>query len=119
MTVDLLETKGCVVRGCEDGATGLATILAQPPTLALIDIGLPVLDGYQVASRIRAAGRKEVFLVAMTGYGQPDDQQRARDAGFDLHLTKPVTMALLQTAISASQRPRAAGSTPSRSTRSS
>ncbi len=119
MTLDLLEAKGCVVRGCEDGATGLAAILAAPPTLALIDIGLPVLDGYQVASRIRAAGRADIFLVAMTGYGQPDDQQRARDAGFDLHLTKPVTMALLQKAITASQAPRPASASQSRTTRRS
>jgi CheY-like chemotaxis protein len=57
----------------------------------LIDIGLPSLDGYEAARRIRSlpAGRK-MFLVALTGYGQPRDREQAREAGFDAHLVKPV-----------------------------
>lgn len=62
------------------------------PDLALIDVGLPELDGYEVARRIRAgAGGKPMRLIAITGYGQAEDRQRALEAGFDAHLTKPVT----------------------------
>ncbi len=62
------------------------------PDLALIDVGLPELDGYEVARRIRAgAGGKSMRLIAITGYGQAEDRQRALEAGFDAHLTKPVT----------------------------
>ncbi|MGF1580773.1 MAG: response regulator, partial [Gemmataceae bacterium] len=64
---------------------------AQPPDLALIDIGLPKLDGYQVAERIRAqSSNAPVVLIALTGYGQPEAKRRAQKAGFDAHLVKPV-----------------------------
>jgi CheY-like chemotaxis protein len=61
------------------------------PDMALIDIGLPALDGYEVARQIRAMpGGRDIFLVALTGYGQPRDRQQAHEAGFDAHLVKPV-----------------------------
>jgi CheY-like chemotaxis protein len=60
------------------------------PDVALIDIGLPGLDGYQVARALRAAEGRRIRLIALTGYGQPEDRQRALDAGFDAHLVKPV-----------------------------
>jgi signal transduction histidine kinase len=75
------------------GDEGLAMALREMPDFALIDIGLPGMSGYEVAARLRAglAGRRErMRLVAMTGYGQPADRQRAADAGFDAHLLKPV-----------------------------
>jgi CheY-like chemotaxis protein len=62
--------------------------------VALVDIGLPGLDGYRLAQRLRSAGLK-TFLVALTGYGLGEDKNRARDAGFDAHLTKPPPMAYL------------------------
>ncbi|HET9625097.1 MAG TPA: hybrid sensor histidine kinase/response regulator [Kofleriaceae bacterium] len=95
MTRELLELVGCEVTCASDGATGLALLLDQPPDIAFIDIGLPAMDGYTVASRARAAGVPS-FLVAMTGYGQADDRERATRAGFDRHLTKPVTGVLLR-----------------------
>ena len=66
------------------------SVLALRPEVALVDIGLPRLDGYEVARRARAALGSDVLLVALTGYGQPEDAARARAAGFDLHLRKPI-----------------------------
>jgi CheY-like chemotaxis protein len=60
------------------------------PDVILLDIGLPGLDGYQVARAVREALGPGVLLVAMTGYGQEEDRRRAEEAGFDTHLTKPV-----------------------------
>ena len=100
MTRDLLELSGCDVVCASDGADGLARLIDRPPDIAFIDIGLPSLDGYAVATQARASGVAS-YLVAMTGYGQLDDQQRAHSAGFDRHLTKPVTGRLLQEALAA------------------
>jgi CheY-like chemotaxis protein/anti-sigma regulatory factor (Ser/Thr protein kinase) len=102
---DLLEATGCTVHVASDGPTGLATIVDVVPDLALIDIGLPGLDGYQIARQLRGLD-VPVCLVAMTGYGQPEDRQRAHAAGFDLHLTKPVTTTALQQAIATCQQRR-------------
>ena len=65
------------------------------PDVALVDIGLPRLDGYEVARRIRAAGGSRMLLVALTGYGQPEDRTRAVAAGFDVHMTKPININVL------------------------
>ena len=69
--------------------TGIATILKSRPHMALIDIGLPRLDGYQVASEVRSKLGGAIVLVAVSGFGQPDDKKRALEAGFDDHITKP------------------------------
>ncbi|HXD95304.1 MAG TPA: PAS domain S-box protein [Candidatus Acidoferrum sp.] len=93
----LLELGGHVVETSEDGPSGLAKLRAFRPEIALIDLGLPGIDGYTLA-RI-ARGQPEtrgIRLVALTGYGQAEDQQRALAAGFDLHVTKPVDVAKLQ-----------------------
>jgi CheY-like chemotaxis protein len=77
----------------EDGPRGIQTIQRDHPDVALIDIGLPGLDGYQVAQKVRAAQRgRDIFLVALTGYGQLEDRDRALAAGFDAHLVKPVSL---------------------------
>ena len=74
------------------------------PDIALIDIGLPDLDGYEVARRLRAApGGRGIGLIAITGYGQAEDQRRAYDAGFDAHLTKPVAPERLRQVIAGLQ----------------
>ena len=86
----LLERTGHEVHEAADGLTGLDRALALEPDAAVIDIGLPGLDGYEVARRVRAAGHADVLLVAVTGYGQSGDRQRSGEAGFDAHLTKPV-----------------------------
>jgi PAS domain S-box-containing protein len=74
-----------------DGAAALMEIQANPPEIVFMDIGLPVMDGYELASRIRddPAGR-EMILIAISGYGRPEDRERALEAGLDFHLTKPV-----------------------------
>jgi CheY-like chemotaxis protein len=61
----------------------------------VVDIGLPGLDGFGVARRVRATLGRDVYLVALTGYGQPEDRRRALDAGFDTHLTKPVDVEVI------------------------
>ena len=87
----LLEIAGHRVETAADGATGLEKALALQPEVALVDVGLPKLDGYEVARRIRASrGVRRPYLVALTGYGSQEDRQRALDAGFDAHLVKPV-----------------------------
>jgi signal transduction histidine kinase/ActR/RegA family two-component response regulator len=88
----LLELSGHRVRVEHDGVVGLQAILSDPPEVALIDIGLPGLDGYALARRVRGAidGRPPPFMVAISGYGMPEDRKRALEAGFDDHLVKPV-----------------------------
>jgi signal transduction histidine kinase/ActR/RegA family two-component response regulator len=91
-----LELAGHDVRVAVDGPSGVAAALASAPDVALIDLGLPGLDGYEVARRIRAsAPGAAVRLVAVTGYGQQEDRARAHAAGFDAHLVKPVDVAQL------------------------
>jgi len=92
----MLELEGHRVRVAEDGVSALDTVRAAAPEIALIDIGLPHMDGYELARRIRALqSDKHPYLVAVTGYGLPDDRRRTREAGFDLHLVKPVDPAAL------------------------
>ena len=84
----ILEGDGHSVRTAAEGGAGLEAIMEWTPEVALVDIGLPGLDGYQIARRVRASGRS-VYLVALSGYGQLEDKEKARSAGFDEHLTKP------------------------------
>jgi signal transduction histidine kinase/CheY-like chemotaxis protein len=97
---DLLRIKlnhlGHRVDTAEDGVKGLETVLSAKPDIALIDIGLPGLDGYDLARQVREKLGNDVYLVALTGYGQADDRKRALEAGFDVHLTKPADMVDLQ-----------------------
>jgi two-component system, sensor histidine kinase len=88
--VALLELEGWTVEHAADGPEGIEIMRAKSPRVALIDIGLPGMDGYEVARRVRALPQEQPFLVALTGYGQPEDRRRAQDAGFDAHLVKPV-----------------------------
>jgi signal transduction histidine kinase/ActR/RegA family two-component response regulator len=90
MQEDLLQLAGHEVRSATNGPEGIATILEFRPDAAFIDIGLPGCDGFEVARSVRAASQSEVLLVALSGYGQVQDRDRARAAGFDAHLTKPV-----------------------------
>jgi len=87
----LLELWGHEVTVASDGNEGIDAIKTQQPEIALVDIGLPVTDGYELARRLRcSASREGVLLVALTGYGSPEQRARALEAGFDLHLVKPV-----------------------------
>ena len=87
----LLELLGHRVRAVGDGPSALEAALANPPDVMLIDIGLPGMDGYEVARQVRQhEGLRRVILIALTGYGRDEDRQRALAAGFDYHLTKPI-----------------------------
>jgi PAS domain S-box-containing protein len=87
-----LELQGQHVAVAADGTEGVSLATARQPDVVLIDIGLPGLDGYEVACRIREELGSGPLLVALTGYGEPEDRRRSREAGFDAHLTKPVTV---------------------------
>jgi signal transduction histidine kinase/ActR/RegA family two-component response regulator len=93
----LLELAGHRVRVARDGVAGLEALRSGSAQIALIDIGLPRMDGYELARCIRATldGRSRPFMVAVTGYGLPEDRSRALAAGFDEHLTKPIDAAAL------------------------
>jgi PAS domain S-box-containing protein len=87
----LLEMAGHDARTAHDGPTALETARAFRPRVVLLDIGLPRMDGYEVARRIRQEpGLAGTTLIALTGYGQEEDRRRSREAGFDRHLVKPV-----------------------------
>ena len=87
----LLEESGHDVRAAADGMEALSQAEQFTPDVVLLDIGLPGLDGYAVARQLRASPRSaDAMLVAITGYGQPEDRALARAAGFDYHLLKPV-----------------------------
>jgi CheY-like chemotaxis protein len=94
----LLEFAGHRVRAASDGVAGLQAALTAAPDVALIDIGLPLMDGYEVARRIRGAekGPGRALLIAVTGYGLPEDRERALQAGFDAHVVKPVDAQALE-----------------------
>ena len=86
----LLEMSGHEGRMAHDGPSALEAALCWQPELVLLDIGLPGLNGFEVAKRIRPEPLlKKVVLVALTGYGLEADRQRSREAGFDHHLVKP------------------------------
>jgi signal transduction histidine kinase/ActR/RegA family two-component response regulator len=95
----LLEFAGHRVRAERDGAAGLQSALSEEVDVVLLDIGLPKMDGYEVARRItqarRSNGGRRPLLVALTGYGLAEDRQRAFEAGFDAHLVKPMDEAEL------------------------
>lgn len=106
----LLSRHGHHVDVSSDGPEGVQAIRAIKPDLALIDVGLPGIDGYEVAARVRAdPDCRSVQLVAMTGYGQPEDHRRSLEAGFDAHLVKPVhaeqLLALLNSGLPRRQAP--------------
>jgi PAS domain S-box-containing protein len=90
---------GHAVEAAATGEEAVELILGSRPEIALVDLRLPGIDGYEVARRVRAGGGSAVYLVALTGYGGPDDQERARGAGFDRHLVKPVDPTELERAL--------------------
>jgi signal transduction histidine kinase len=87
----LLRIKGHDVRTAHDGPEALDVARQQQPDVVFLDIGLPHLNGFEVASRLRREpGTRDAYLIAMTGYGQDEDRRRSREAGFNCHLVKPV-----------------------------
>ncbi len=91
----LLRLYGHQVKTALTGPDGLQLALAEVPDVVLMDIGLPGIDGLEVARRIREHTQKPT-LIAMTGYGQREDRERSKDAGFAFHLIKPIDPERLQ-----------------------
>ena len=88
---EMLKLWGHDVTTAHDGAAALEAARAYRPDAVLLDLGLPIIDGLETARRLRAEGLKGALLVAVTGYGAAEDRARAAAAGFDTHLTKPVS----------------------------
>jgi two-component system CheB/CheR fusion protein len=103
---EVLETEGHRVHVATDGLSGIAMARALKPEVVLCDIGLPDIDGYEIARAIRADDElRSTRLIALSGYAQPEDRLRAMEAGFDDHLRKPPSLdALLASAAGAGER---------------
>lgn len=103
----LLDYSGHETRVCHSGPDALAAAREFAPEVALLDIGLPGLDGYEVARRLRAdPATAGIVLVALTGWGSDDDKRKSKDAGFDFHLTKPAGVKAVQDVLAQSSPPR-------------
>jgi len=96
---EALTRLGHHVETANDGPSALEVARKNPPEIAFLDIGLPVMDGYELGRRLLLLGDKPPRLVAVTGYGHTSDRERSREAGFDLHLVKPIELAQVQDAI--------------------
>ena len=109
----MLELSGHEVLEAEEGLSGLEMLKSKRPDVAVIDVGLPGLNGYEVARRFREEpGSDGVMLVALTGYGTPEARERSRKSGFDYHLIKPVNGEALEEIMRESSSERAQGGAP-------
>lgn len=97
---DVLRLFGHDVHTASSGRAALSEVRVFQPDLIMLDIGMPGMDGYEVARHLRQEHAEGLVIVALTGYGTAEDQRRAREAGFDLHLTKPVEMDRLHEVLS-------------------
>jgi CheY-like chemotaxis protein len=96
MMATMLASYGYPVLQARDGLEGVKLAASEMPNVALVDIGLPGIDGYEVARRLRKdAATSGIRLIALTGYGLAEDQRRVLEAGFDLHMVKPVDLGTL------------------------
>jgi CheY-like chemotaxis protein/anti-sigma regulatory factor (Ser/Thr protein kinase) len=112
MMATMLDAYQYPVRQAGDGLEGLNAAISNPPDVALVDIGLPGIDGYEVARRLREhPATRHIRLIALTGYGLAEDHRRVLEAGFDLHLVKPVDMRMLLDALG-EQAPALPGARP-------
>jgi CheY-like chemotaxis protein len=103
---ELLRAAGHEVIVACDGPRALRAVEGFRPDVAILDIGLPVMDGYELARRLREAlGRGAPHLIALTGYGQDHDRARSFDAGFEAHLVKPVAPEVLLSYIEGAREP--------------
>jgi CheY-like chemotaxis protein len=115
MLETLLQVMGHRVETARDGVEGLDKALAIAPDVAFVDLGLPGIDGFEVARRLRGAGDQRTFLVALTGYGAREDRDRALAAGFDAHATKPIDATQLANLLAQGKRADASSRTPASS----
>ena len=96
MLADLVREKGYEVEVSLDGPTALTVLDRFTPSVMVLDIGLPVMDGYELARQVRARPEhRRTMLIALTGYGQESDRDLAHKAGFDRHMVKPVQLSRL------------------------
>jgi CheY-like chemotaxis protein len=95
---DALETLGHTVRVANDGPAALRVLTTFEPEVGVLDIGLPVMDGYELARRLRErpGSSPDLRLIAVSGYGQAADRRRSAAAGFDRHLVKPIDLVNLE-----------------------
>ena len=106
----LLQLAGNITRTAYDGQEGVDAAAQFQPDVVLLDIGLPKLNGYEACQRIRdATNGKDIILIAVTGWGQPEDRRRSHDAGFDHHIVKPVDPDVLMKLLSESVSAAAVG----------
>jgi CheY-like chemotaxis protein len=113
MLGELLRQAGHEVQIAHDGAQALLLVQQSRPDVAVLDIGLPVMDGYALAEQLRAQCTGQVpYLIALTGYGQAHDRAQAKRAGFDEHLVKPVDTATLLRAVRGAVELRARAPAP-------
>lgn len=96
----LLITLDCEATFVTDARDALAEIVDKKPHIVFLDIGMPAIDGYELAAMVRRFfSSEEIKLVAVTGYGAPEDRARARKAGFDAHVLKPIDPEIVQSMI--------------------
>jgi CheY-like chemotaxis protein len=108
-----LAMHGHRINEAENGADGIALAIAQQPDVAIIDIGLPAMSGFEVACALRANPRtRRIRLIALTGYGQDADRERALQAGFDEHMVKPADMDKLLRLLQPGVAPTASPASP-------
>jgi CheY-like chemotaxis protein len=97
LLADSLRALGFITEVALDGPAAIETARAFVPNVVLLDLGLPVMDGFEVAARLRSDPElRQVRLVAITGYGQTADRQRTREIGFEAHMVKPVDLDRLE-----------------------
>jgi PAS domain S-box-containing protein len=109
----LLKLLGADVHSANDGLAALEALETYRPAIVLLDIGMPGMDGYEVARRMRQLSiGQEATLIALTGWGQEEDRRRSKEAGFDHHLVKPVDMGALQALLAALPGPAAIVESP-------
>jgi len=93
---ELLQLRGNDAHTAHDGIEAVDAVIALQPDVVVLDIGLPRLNGYEVAQRIRQMeGGADIMLIAVTGWGQDEDRRRSKESGFDHHLTKPIEFSAL------------------------
>lgn len=91
LLAEALRARGHDARTAFDGHAAIVAATEFHPDVVFLDIGLPLMDGYEVVQQLRALpGGREMYLVAVTGYSEESDQRRSREAGFDTHLVKPI-----------------------------
>jgi CheY-like chemotaxis protein len=104
----VLRVLGHVVHTAYDGLSALEAARLNAPDIVMLDIGMPRMDGFDVARRMRQdPASKDVFLVALTGYGQDEDRRQSQESGFNAHLVKPVLLEHLRAVLDNVSAPRA------------